>query len=411
MHTLAATRHLIMAKAAGLNWVRLHDAGMQYIGWSWLEPERGKWIFFDAEVRRYRHWHLSVLGQLETAPHWATGYPQPCRGYWDRWYEPTNLADWAEYVRTVTTRYRDDIRAWEVWNEPWGSFWSVYAPGEKDERKRSETAAADYAALQAAAYRAAKAVDPTLTIVGFNSYGGYNGKDWTAALYRDGAYDTCDVFSYHKYTSAQLAYPGDDVTAEGLSHAAAPIVEARGQLGKPAWMSEGTILRYGTWDGLYRHTLPYPNADDCHTAADNTARYLISTLSGGAEKVFLYTMHGIGYYYGSGQPQWRCLVTNDGFLHPAACALSALAWLIEGKPFVKLVEPAKGVTAYLFASPAGAVAAVSPQPQHAPYRLPAGQGLAALDLYGNPPAALEVGRQVVYLTGPNVAALERAFQP
>ena len=405
-HTLPATRHLLMAKAIGVNWVRLHDAGMQYVGWSWVEPEKGKWTFFDDDIKRYRSVKLCILGQLETAPNWATGYPKPCSDYFDRFYEPKDLDAWAEYVRTITARYRGDIRAWEVWNEPWGDFWASYDPTAKDERKRGPSVAEDYAALQAAAYHAAKGVDPGLTILGFNSYGGFNGKVWTAGVLKAGGYDTCDVFSYHKYSSAQLGYPGDDVSGEGLAHAAAPILQERGKLGKPAWMSEGTILRYSTWDGMYRYALPYPNRDDYMTTADNTARFVISTLSGGAEKLFLYTMHGGGYFCGDGQPDWRCLVANDGYLHPAAVAHAALAEQIEGLKFVKTAEVAPGVFAYIFAGEGRWVAAISPKPGHAGYDVPA--GLTAVDLFGNPVRSKRIAGHVTYVTGGSSAAdLER----
>ncbi len=407
VHTLPATRHLRMAKAMGINWVRLHDAGMQYVGWSWVEPEQGRWTFFDAEVERYRAAHLMVLGQLETAPAWVTGYPKPCSSYWDRWYQPNDLEAWATYVRTITGRYREQIRHWEVWNEPWGDFWALYDPAGPNERRRSATADADYAALQAAAYRAAKEVDGALTIVGFNSYGGLNGAEWTAGVLGAGGWETCDVFSYHKYTSARLGFPGDDVSADGLTHAAGPIVEQRGSLGKPAWMSEGTILRYGTWDGLLRESLPYANTDDYLSTADDTARYVLSTLSGGVERLFLYSMHSQGYYPGSGQPLWRCLVGNDGYLHPAGAAHSALAWLLEGTRFVRVVALNQGVSAFLFQGSGRAVAAVCPQPGHAPCALP--EGLEAVDLFGNPRPAGEIGAQVVYVTGRTVEEILRAL--
>ncbi|MCC7494362.1 MAG: hypothetical protein IT204_18535 [Fimbriimonadaceae bacterium] len=403
VHTLPATRHLLAAKAAGANWVRLHDAGMQFVGWSWLEPERGRWVFFDDEINRYRRHHLMILGQLETAPHWVTGWPQPCNGYWDRWYQPRDLDAWETYVRTVTTRYRQQIRHWEVWNEPWGSFWSVYDATAKDQRARSATAAQDFAALQERAYRAAKAVDPGLTIAGFNSYGGHNGKEWTAGVLQAGGLQTCDVFTYHKYTSAALGYPGDDVTKDGLEHAAAPIVAAQGRLGKPAWMSEGTTLRTSTFDGLLRHSLPYANRDDYQLAADSTVRYVVSTLSGGSEKVFLYTMHGLNYYPGDSAPPWRTLVTNDGYPHPSAVAHSALAWLLEGTRYQRVREVAAGVSAYLFTTPDRAVAVLIPRAVHAPYQLPA--GVTAVDLYGNPLRGRELGSTVCYLTAATVAGL------
>jgi hypothetical protein len=399
VHTLPATRHLMMAKAVGCNWVRLHDAGMEFVGWSWVEPEKGKWTFFDEPVQRYRRWHLSVLGQLETAPNWATGYPKPCQGYWDRWYQPQNLDDWSEYVRRITGRYKGVIHAWEVWNEPWGSFWAKYAPGEKEDRKRSDTAAEDYAALQAAAYQTAKDVDSTLTVVGFNSYAGYNGREWTAGVQQAGGLATCDVFSYHRYADESLGWPGDGLAEHGLREATDPIRDASGKLPKPVWMSEGTTLRTSTFDGFYNHTLPYPNEDDYLTTADQTARYVVRTLSDGARKLFLYTMHGLDCFRGTDAPNWRALLSNDGYLHPAAAAHSALAWLLEGTDYRRTVQLADGVCGYAFEGNGQSVLAVSTKPGHAPWRLPEAQDVRSLDLFGNPLASgTAVGERMVYVT-------------
>ena len=67
-HTNSTTRHILMAKAVGVNWVRLHDAGTEYIGWYHLEPEKGKWAFRDKELKRYRTYGMKVLGAFSTAP-------------------------------------------------------------------------------------------------------------------------------------------------------------------------------------------------------------------------------------------------------------------------------------------------------------------------------------------------------
>jgi len=40
VHTNSTTRHILMAKAVGINWTRLHDAGLNYLGWYHIEPER-----------------------------------------------------------------------------------------------------------------------------------------------------------------------------------------------------------------------------------------------------------------------------------------------------------------------------------------------------------------------------------
>lgn len=118
---------LTMAKAIGINWVRLHDAGLDYIGWSFLEPEKGQWRYSDDALHRYRQFHMMLLGMLSTAPGWATSLQQPANGYWDRYVQPLDITgDWRRYVQNVTSRYKDLIRHYEVWNEPWGDYWSAW---------------------------------------------------------------------------------------------------------------------------------------------------------------------------------------------------------------------------------------------------------------------------------------------
>ncbi len=398
IHVLSTTRHLSLCKAVGFNWVRLHDAGTEYMGWSFLEPQRGQWQFFDESIQRYRRHHLSVLALYSTAPHWATGWPKPCSGYFDRYLEPQDLDAWANYVTTVTARYRGQVDDFEVWNEPWGdSFWAVYDAAAKDQRRRSPTAAQDYAKLQAAAYRAGKAANPRVNILGFNSYGADFGATWTKDVMAAGGLDTCDTFSYHKYTSAFLGYPSDDLGTDGLKKAAREIVAAKGRIGKPVWMSEGNSERGGTYDGLYRHVLPYPNRDRYRATSSNICRYVVATLRDGADKLFIYTAHGFSTF-SSKPPDWRALLCNDGTLHPSGVALSALFARLEDTHYGATVEVATGVYAYLFAGAGRSVAVLCTGPKHGEYRLPDVAGAKVFDLYGNAaqPGQI-VGEEPVYL--------------
>ena len=67
-------------------------------------------------------------------------------------YPPRNYQEWAEYVATVVSRYKDDIHYWEVWNEPdLAEFWNGTP--------------AQYAALLALTYATIKQIDPTATVV------------------------------------------------------------------------------------------------------------------------------------------------------------------------------------------------------------------------------------------------------
>jgi len=413
-HTLSTTRHLAMAKAVGCNWVRLHDAGTAYIGWSFLEPEKGQWRFRDADLKRYRDHHLKILGLLSTSPGWASNWGKPATGYFERYMEPLSLDDWAHAVRTIVSRYRGVIDTYEIWNEPWGgAFWSLtFDPNHGSDYVAhfvpSATPAADYARLQKTAYAAAHEVYPQVTIVGFNTYGAENGATWTREVLESGGLETCDVISYHHYESALTGFPGD-ATEKAYQAAVGPIVEKLGQVPKPVWMSEGAPLSGDPSNGFYRHTLPYENGEDSWRMADRLARYVVSRRATGERKAFLYTMHGQSTF--GGPMEWSTLVTADGFLHPTAAAHSALAWLLEDTEYVRRAALADGVHAYLFSGPARAVAVVSPAVAHAPCPLPGSAAVQRLDLFGNPLAGgAAVADQVSYVVCPEgLAALEAAL--
>ena len=103
IHMGSTTRHQMLAKAIGINWTRLHDAGCAYTCWAFVEPHKGQWAFHDDDIARYREHHIEILGMLGTAPPWATGVPAKPNGpeYWDRWLEPKDDADYANYVRVM----------------------------------------------------------------------------------------------------------------------------------------------------------------------------------------------------------------------------------------------------------------------------------------------------------------------
>lgn len=383
-HTLSTNRHLTMAKAVGCNWVRLHDSGTEYIGWAFLEPEKGKWQFRDADLKRYRDHNLKILGLLSTSPGWASNLGKPVTGYFDRYLEPLSMDDWANAVRTIVTRYRGVIDSYEIWNEPWGSsFWSLkYDPTKSGNAAYvpSETASQDYARLQKVAYGAAHEVYPGVTILGFNTYGAENGTKWTKDVLDFGGIDTCDAISYHHYETALTGFPNDP-TEKAYKAAVGPIIEKLGRVPKPVWMSEGAPLSGDPSNGFYRYTLPYENADDNWRITDRLARYVITRKATGEVKEFLYTMHGHSTF--GGAMDWSTLITADGYLHPSAAAHSALAWLVEDTKFVRRVTLADGVYAYLFSSPNRAVAAITTGPTHAAYKLPTASGVQLMDLFGN----------------------------
>ena len=414
VHTASTTRHNLMAKAVGANWTRLHDAGLDYLGWWYLEREKGVWSFRDKEIERYRRDHIKVLGELGTAPEWASYHPgKNHNGYFDRYYQPRRMEDYANYVRTVTERYKGVIDAYDVWNEPWiWAWWGVGFDETKSDRAgyiTSENPQADFVRLQKTAYDTAKAVDPGITILGFNSTtspgwgNSMGGRDWTQGVLDSGGLECCDTVCYHAYISGKPGHPGDSIE-EGFATATGPISEKLGQLPKAVWMTEGSAGRDVIGPGFYNHTLPWENTEDVVETADRLSRYMVRLLAEGCERMFLYSMHGQSFL-GADQ-SWSVIVTPEGQLHPSGVAHGITAWMLEDTGFMKHIEVAEGVHAYLFEAKDGSrsVAAISTGPESAEWLPPQYDGFEVRDLFGNPiPDGEAIGATLAYVTADSTA--------
>jgi hypothetical protein len=395
VHTTSTTRHILMAKAVGANWTRLHDAGLEYIGWYHLERQPGAWTFRDDDLNRYRTYGMKILGLLSTAPEWASYFQKPHNGYYDRFFQPRNLDDYARYVRTVASRYLGIIDTWDVWNEPWNvGWWAVSYDEQRQVYVTSAHPQADFARLQKTAYDAAKSVDPSLVVTAANATTGSTGANWLAGIVSAGGLGTCDIINYHDYTSGAVGWPGDSVETGWKTGLAPAMLD--GKPFRPVWMTEGSSVQGAGMlgPGFFHYTVPFDVTENYQHTSDRLARFLVSNLAQGHAKIFLYSMHSHAGFSTVPSP-WRVLVGEDGYLHPNAAAHSALAWLLEDARFAKVVRLRDGLFAYLFARGAGAVAVLSPANGNTNYTLPA----PGLDLYGNPlPKGAPLGASLVYLT-------------
>ncbi len=416
-HTLSTTRHILMAKAIGVNWTRFHDAGLEYIGWWNLEPEPGKWRFFDREIRRYREHGMKIFAELGTAPPWASYYEGSGKkgfGYFDKFFQPRDLSQYGRYVRTVVGRYKGTIDAWDVWNEPWiHAWWGVKydnALGGRAGYLTSEHPQRDFARLMRTAWENVKAADPASIVAGFNSTTGgggsqsISGSDWTRGVLEHGGLDWCDFVDYHHYT-AELAGPPEDVVAKGLASAVGPIREKHGRVPKPVWMTEGHGAIGIMASGFYRHTLPYEDEEDVVDTGNRLCRYVVSLLAHGVERIFLYSMH-CHDFFSPAPASWTVFVTQEGYLHPSGAAFSAMAWNLEDARFVKYLRLADGVWAAVFQGRGRAVAVLLRQPGSPAFAVPSLPGAAAQDLFGNPVApGTPLDEKLVYLAAPGEAAV------
>jgi hypothetical protein len=108
---------LMKVREAGIKWVRID------LYWSHIEKVKGKRDFsgIDRIVRYCRENGLGILGVLSSTPAWSNqgkglNYP------------PDNVDEWRSFVLETAERYENDIRYWNIWNEP--NVEKFFAPGK-----------------------------------------------------------------------------------------------------------------------------------------------------------------------------------------------------------------------------------------------------------------------------------------
>ena len=141
----------------------------------------------------YRNVGLRLLGELGTAPEWASYFDPVIRcdsGYFKNYFAPRRPEEFARYARTVAQRYRGVIDEWFLWNEPWYAPFFAFGYDKTGKKNPSRywsapDAPEQYAALSAAAYDAVKEVNPDAVVCGFNTRG-FDPNRWSERVYDAG---------------------------------------------------------------------------------------------------------------------------------------------------------------------------------------------------------------------------------
>jgi len=133
-----------MVNEAGFGWVK------QQIRWADVEPVKGQvdWTEMDRMVYHALAGGLNVMFSVVTAPTWSRA---------DRRVDgpPDNPQDLATFMSRLAARYKDQVRAYEVWNEQ--NFSREWGGGR--------ISAGEYVELLKAVYPAIKAADPAAIVV------------------------------------------------------------------------------------------------------------------------------------------------------------------------------------------------------------------------------------------------------
>jgi len=379
-----------LAQSLGFKWCRIHDASW-ITTWSEAEPEKGKFVFFDDQVRMVRAHGILVLGMLDTSPAWASGAPENLGEYRRRYFVPHDIDAWARYCRTVVSHYKGLIDHWEVWNEPWaGGFFD-----KMDNGNRVKGTPEDYVRLLGIAYREAKKANPQAVVIGIDSAP----PEWTEGCLKAGAAGKFDEFSFHQYTF--LMPGGPDGALAGLARSHRRLLAGFGLKNVPVWQTEGGPEH--VVDTFYVGLDPLASSDGTREAAW-LARYYLATTANDVRGFFLYTLHShriLGEY---------CWQRQEvaGYLKPWAPAVANLAYLITGLKLQRQISRPDGLVCLDFAGEGRRVCALFAVRGS----VPAGKlaGLDAIDLYGNATRLNRIGMAPVYLVGKQAERAARALR-
>lgn len=238
--------------AAGVNIADLslaylvNDLGLAwakgYVNWATVEPEPGnlRWVDPDNIVHAFGDQDLKILMRVHGTPAWA----RPADS--DFTHPPTAVADFAAFMTALATRYKGQVAAYEIWNEPNLTYeWGYLEPDP-----------AAYTELLKAAYTAVKAVDPEALVISGGLATTGNGSETAAGdlTYLQGMYDAGAKGYFDALGSHPYAYglaPTDSLS-DGLSLdrvvAQHDLMVENGDEATPIWITElGWVLQTG-WD-------------------------------------------------------------------------------------------------------------------------------------------------------------------
>lgn len=155
----------------GAGWIR------EDFTWGWINSSKGgswNFTFMDNNVQYAKAGRINILPIMCYDQSWATPLAD-------------HLDYWLEYVTKIVTRYKKNIRVWEVYNEPnHKNYWHSEAPN-----------AERYTKVLKATYECIKNIDPDLSVL----FGGLAGTafDYTKQCFAAGAGDYCDAMNFHPY--------------------------------------------------------------------------------------------------------------------------------------------------------------------------------------------------------------------
>jgi len=305
-----------MAEDAGVKWSR------EEFGWGGIEREKGKfdWTFYDNVVATAKRHGVSIYGLLS---YWA-GWTKP--------YTPEGIEDYCRFAAAAAERYKDDIKHWEVWNEPNIFFWQ----GPRDM----------YAELLKQAYAAIKKANPKAAVLGCST-AGIDSKFIRRTMELGAPFDILTIHPYRATLS-------DARFIDDLRKVAELAKRPDGTV-REAWITEmgwGTHVAHNGPAQDFQVTTPRDQATLLARA------YLDAIASGVSPNISWYDFRNDGddpfnFEHNMG------IVTRDFTPKPAYRAFATMTQVLKGRRGDKALDLGRDVVAYRFTDAAGKNAVIA----------------------------------------------------
>ena len=244
-------------------------------GLDWETTEVGPglydWRQDDLIVREAAMHRLSLLPIVEFTPRWASSHPASA---WNE-YAPKSDALYGAFMTTLVKRYGDHgsfwtanpklhyqpVRAWQIWNEPEGSYYDWRSPPWPK----------TYTALLKAAYRAVHRADPHALVVSGALVGlACSGcLPWTEAssLYKAGFKGFFDVLAVNAFTYDPSVANSVNQSIK-IVHLVRAVLRAHRDARIPIWVTEIT------WPATSSYQVPKQYFDGIETTTRGQAARL-----------------------------------------------------------------------------------------------------------------------------------------
>lgn len=349
-----------MLQKAGVKWLRL------FTEWQTIQPRRGEWRWDvpDKMVLSARENNIHLTGLWCYFAPWASADGGTRKG------PIKDMQYWRDYVRATVTRYKNDIKYWEVWNEFNGSFY------EGPDKAKA------YADLVVAAYDTAKKIDPDVKIG--MSVANFDVSFLDAAI-KAGAANHFDYVCVHPYENLGAVAQGGEVGFLSLVGNLRAMLAANKQAKEiPLWITE-----FG--DGAPIQAEP---KRDAQQAAMFAKAYLLSLVQG-FDRIFWFEVRGPSYGGGTDFG----IIRPDWTPRPSYDALKTMTSLLGQDPsYLGWLDLGKGGYGFLFKGAAGNVLAAWAPPGKQP-AAKFGAAVSVSDLAGKQ-SSLAGGQELALTTTP-----------